>query len=78
MIALYFVIAILIWLYIGYISALIIFKIIKEDIFELYNLFWIFIAGGPITFILGILFGIEYLAIIIPYKLLHYNEKEDK
>ena len=78
MIALYFVIATLIWLYIGYISALIIFKIIKEDIFESYNLFWIFIAGGPITFILGILLGIEYLAIIIPYKLLHSNEKEDK
>lgn len=37
MIALYFVIATLIWLYIGYISALIIFKIIKEDIFESYN-----------------------------------------
>lgn len=34
MIALYFVIATLIWLYIGYISALIIFKILKEDIFE--------------------------------------------
>lgn len=78
MIALYFVIATLIWLYIGYISALIIFKMLKEDIFESYNFFWICIAGGPITIILGILFGIGYLAIIIPYKLLHSNEKEDK
>lgn len=66
------------WFFIGYVSILIVFKITKTDISDIDNdnLFILGVSLGLITPILAIIFGILYLAIVIPYKLLFPEDKQ--
>lgn len=60
------------WLFIGYISILVSFKIAKWDIDEAFSndlVLWAS-AGGLITTIIFLLIGIIYLLMVVPYKII--------